>query len=180
MKTNQDLRMDEIESQCADLLSAQVARKMIAGRIRSAHRKVMENNIEALKSAIAEESVKHESLVENIQENKDLFTKPKTRAFMGVKVGFRKKPGKVVIKDPKQALLLAKKFLLKEHPDLIVTTERLDLTQIKKLSVKEMGKIGATYIDSTDEAFAQTAKTDPDKLIDALMSEFGKLMNEEE
>lgn len=48
----------------------------------------------------------------------------------------------------------------------------MDKTQLRKLTVAELGRIGCTLTEDTDAVMIKTSETDVDKLVAALMKDY--------
>ena len=140
-----------------------------AEQIADIRRRAIRQKLPALKRRIAEVSAARDELRNAIEDNAELFEKPKTRAVDGVKVGFRKAKGKITVADETKTIALIRKRLPEYETQLIVKKERVDKTAMGKLTARQMARIGAELTDDTDEVVIATAASDIDKLVDALL-----------
>jgi hypothetical protein len=118
--------------------------------------------VEAARDARAELAVA-------IEEYKPEFEKPRSRMFHGIKVGFRKLVGTLTWKDPDQVVKLIKKNFPDKATLLIKTTETPVKDALGQLSAADLKKLGCSVGDDTDEVVISPAKTDVQKLVDALL-----------
>ena len=124
----------------------------------------------ALKCAIEAES----KLIAALEKNKDLFEKPKTHVFHGIKVGFIKGKGSADYDDAAMVISLIKKKLPEKADILIKKTEKLLDNQLKKLEVAEAAKIAVTVTGVKDEPISKAVDTEAEKVIKALMKDHMK------
>ncbi|MDE0714452.1 MAG: hypothetical protein OXI10_06245 [Gammaproteobacteria bacterium] len=164
--------MDDIQFLCRQLSDARKKRVKVAQRVQEAQRRVLYANIDDLKDALAEESSCRDELQGAIEASPELFDKPKTRAFDGIKVGFQKQKGKIDVPDEEKTIKLIRQKLRQFADSLIVISEKVDKTQLRKLTVAELGRIGCTLTEDTDAVMIKTSETDVDKLVAALMKDY--------
>ncbi len=104
-----------------------------------------------------------------VEETPDLFKKPKTVVLHGIKVGFEKGVGVIVIEDEDQCLKLIKK----RFPDLVdqlIKTEEKPLKRgLETLTVAELKSVGATVTEAGDRVVIRAVDKDVDKLVTALL-----------
>lgn len=106
-----------------------------------------------------------------ILENPDSFKKPRTIEVNGVKIGFRKKAGKVIIESDSNTIKLIRKKLSEKADQLIVVKESISKTAAKTLTVKEAASIGVTLTADTDEVVISNEKSDIEKLVESFFKE---------
>lgn len=160
---------DEIVTLCGRYATARNDLEEYAEEIADIRRRAIRQKIPALKRRIAEVSAAREELKNAIEDSPELFQKPKTRAFDGVKVGYRKAKGKITVADVEKTITLIRKHLPEFAKALIVTKENVDKAALGNLKAKDMKRIGAELTDDTDEVVISTAASDIDKLVDALL-----------
>ncbi len=103
-----------------------------------------------------------------IDENRELFKRPKSKTVNGIKFGLQKQKGKIIIEDEEQTIKLIKKNCKAIEDQLIVTTEKPVKTALQKLSGGLLKKLGVTITTDTNEVVIKAADTDIDKLMDAI------------
>ena len=103
--------------------------------------------------------------------NRDLFEKPKTQVFHGIKVGLQKGKGKLVIDDDAKTVTLIQKLYDGAEADaLLHTVIRPDKEAIAKLPGNELKRIGAS-IEGTEEAIiVKPVDTQVDRLAATLLA----------
>ena len=164
--------MNEITRLCRLYVDARDARDRVADVIRNETRTIVRQNLRKLRDASARMSTHKEALIAVIDTNPEMFEKPRTRAIDGVKVGYQKQRGAIDIGSAEKTIALIRKKLPNKAAALIVTSERIDKTALRKLTVRELAMVGATLGEDTDKVVVTLASTDLDKLADALLSEY--------
>lgn len=105
-----------------------------------------------------------------IDSSPNLFTKPRTVIFDGIKVGLKKQPGKVQFDDGDKVIARIKK-IYGDESELIRTTEEPDIATIKKLTVGELAKIGCTLTADGDKVVIDPILGDVDEIVAALLKD---------
>ena len=161
----------EIADLCRTYARAREALEQITEAIARDRRQAVRRKLRVLKTRVAETSAARETLRAAVEASPGLFEKPRTRAIEGIKVGFRKQPGAIVVTDEDRAIALIRKRLADRSEVLIRTKESIDKAALRKLEVKELAAIGATLTDDEDEVVVAAASTDLDRLVDALLDD---------
>lgn len=100
---------------------------------------------------------------------KDLFDKPRTRQLHGIKVGYVKQPGKLVLQfdDVRTIELIEKHF--KDQYDVLVRVKRTpNLETLAELPASDLKRLGGHIADADDKIVMTAIDSDIDKLIKAL------------
>jgi len=129
-----------------------------------------------IKAGVAKIKAAGEKLHESIDENKDLFVKPKTQIFHNIRVGFIKGKGKKEFDNDKTVALIHKHYPDKE--DLLIQVEEKVISKaIEQLPAADLKKIGVNIVDAQDEIVIRPVDSEIKKVIDKIISE---ITNEEE
>ena len=139
----------------------------IGGAKRCAERK----RERALKARIADAKAARAALRAAIGAGRRLFAKPRTRALDGVKVGFRKLPGRFEIADEAHTIERIRVRLPGREDELVRIKESVDRAALKTLSARELAAIGVALVEPDDEVVIATAPSDLAKKLDALLAE---------
>ncbi|MEX2524469.1 MAG: host-nuclease inhibitor Gam family protein [Gammaproteobacteria bacterium] len=131
-----------------------------------------------LKSLASNAANTKADLIAAIEESRELFRKPKTRTFHGIKVGLRKAKGKLKWTDAEKVVKAIKRVYDDQIGTLIKTTEKPNKDALEKLPAAELKKLGITVEDSGDQVVANPAEGEIDKMVDALLE--GMEQQEEE
>ena len=159
-----------IERLCREYAEARERLADTGGVIKDERRAAVRRKMSVLRRRIAEASAAHEALREAVAAAAHLFERPRTRAFEGVKVGYRKQPGRVEC-DEAKAIARIRERLPERAPELVRVKESLDKTALRKLGGRELAAIGVRVAEVDDEVVVAGAPDDLDKLVDALLAD---------
>ena len=131
--------------------------------VKRKHRVVLRRRVDAAVNAKAE-------LQAAVESSAPLFVKPRTRLLSGIKVGWRKRPGRIEIEDEAVTIEAIRRKLGEDAAErLIQVRERLNRRGLRDLPARELMRIGAVAVEDTDEPVVIPADSEIDKLVDALM-----------
>lgn len=122
-----------------------------------------------IKAAVRGVADQHDKLKALIEESPELFTKPRTVVFHGIKFGYRKGTGGLEFEDEEQVVKLIRKHFPDQFDVLVKTKETPVKTALSGLTVAELKKLGVT-VEATDDVVTITATDSAvDKLVKALL-----------
>jgi hypothetical protein len=124
-----------------------------------------------LKKAVALAKEREAELAGMIEESGELFVKPKTVVFHGVKVGFQKAKGKLEFDDADQVLKLIRKHFPEQADVLINTKETPAKEALAQLSAAELKRLGITVVESGDQLVIKDTTSEVDKMVEALLKD---------
>ena len=125
----------------------------------------------ALRRAVEKAAQRHEALRGAIEEAPELFVKPKTVIFHGIRLGYMKGKGEIIWDDESQVIKLIKKHFPDNYEAYIKVTEKVFKTSVAAMSVSDLKKIGVTVIETGDDVFIKPTDSEIDKLINALLKD---------
>lgn len=106
-----------------------------------------------------------------LADSPELFQKPRTLTLHGVKVGYAKAKGKIVVEDAARVVALVRKHFPERFDDLVKIEEKPVKAALNQLSTAELRKIGCTVTEAGDEVVIKPVDGDVDRLVDALLKE---------
>ena len=115
----------------------------------------------AIKKAVETASQRQAMLRDMIEESAELFVKPKTVIFHGIKVGFQKGKGEIRWENSEQVVKLIRKHFPEQADALIRVVEKPVKSALSQMSVAELKKIGVSVIETGDQEI--------DRLVNALL-----------
>jgi hypothetical protein len=127
------------------------------------------DKMRALKAAVNAAAEQHDRLKVLIEENPDLFAKPRSVVMNGIKFGYRKGTGGVEIDDEAQTIKLIRKHFPDQFDVLVKTSERPIKAALTALTVAELKRIGATAEETGDVVFIKPTDSAVDKLVNQLL-----------
>ncbi len=125
----------------------------------------------SIKQSVKAVMERHSILKAALEEGRELFMKPKTMIFHGVKVGFQKAKGKISWADDDQVVKLIKKHLPDQADVLIKTTEKPIKNALENLPAADLKRIGVTVEETSDQVVIKSTDSEIDKFVDALLKE---------
>ena len=124
----------------------------------------------AIRRAVNAVAERQDQLRAVIEANPDLFVKPRTAVFHGVKLGYAKGKGSIEFDDADQVVKLIKR----NHPDqvdvLIATKETPVKAALVQLSAQELKRLGVTVEGTSDVVVIKFTDSAVDKAVKALMN----------
>lgn len=120
----------------------------------------------------AETVREHEAALKKAVEGApDLFAKPKSRTFAGIKVGFGKQPGRLECPDDAPLVAAIRKLYPDQFSSLVKVTETPVKKALGNLPGKDLKRLGVSVVDSTDTVIVKPQDSDVDKMVAALIEE---------
>lgn len=130
---------------------------------------VRRRHLPDIRRALARAQAQREKLVTAIELAPQLFEKPKTQVFHGVRVGFQKAKGAIAWDDEDTVVKLIRRFFPDRADVLIKTTERPVKTALQNLTAAELKRLGVQVVDSGEEIVIRPMDGELDKLVDRLL-----------
>lgn len=124
-----------------------------------------------LRKQVQKVSEHHATLTAAVEAAPELFVKPRTVVFHGIKLGYQKNKGSTTFDDEQKSIELIKKKLPDLADKLIVQTEKISKSALAQLSVAQLKSIGATVVESTDQVLIKPTDSAVDKMVSALIAE---------
>lgn len=124
-----------------------------------------------LKKAIAVAAEHHDALKDLIDGAPDLFQKPKTVTFHGLRLGYMKGKGGIVWDDGDAVVAAIQKYLPDQAEALIRWTGKPLKEAINQLDVATLKKIGCRVVDTGEQVFIKPVDSAVDKMVDALLKD---------
>lgn len=164
--------MVTIEQKAHAYADALALRGKLVTTLRDHLKVVTDEALPDLRKLSAEVAVLHDQLIELLDKNKALFESPRSVAFHGIKLGFAKGKGKVVIDNPDATIKAIEKKLPEQLDTLAPSARKLSLTALALLDVKTLKSIGGHVSEATDEAFIKCPADDTDKFVEQLTAAY--------
>lgn len=130
--------------------------------------------INDIKTASADAGEKYQMLMTLVSSAQELFQDKKTWTIAGVRLGYKKLPGKLEILNPEATI----KRLREEFPEVANIAINIKETLVKKalgtLNADALKKLGISVTNDTDEPFIKLTDDEVQKLIEAMIAEQAK------
>lgn len=161
--------MQEIETKAKAHATAREKLSEIVTALQDGIDALKRSHMARIKAAVNKAADTSDELLQLINESPELFTKPKSVTFHGIKLGYQKEKGKIEFDDPEQVIKLIRKHLPDLAETLIITAEKPAKEALNQLTAADLKKIGVTITSDTDVVFIRPADSDVDKMVNALI-----------
>lgn len=174
------MTLEQIEQLTATYGAARAKLATLVGELQTEIEAAKRRRIGAIKRAVAATADAHSSLHAAIDESPDLFEKPRTRSFHGVKVGITKQRGQVVIDDEEKTIERIRELLTKDQADLLIRTrESVHKPAVYDLVASDLKALGIKIEDDVDAVVIKPTDGEVDKLVNALLKEAERIDEEQ-
>lgn len=134
-----------------------------------------DQHLDKIRQAVNDVNDAEAALAAAIEAAPDLFERPKTRTLHGVKFGFRKQPGKVIVDDEATTVARIRKLLPEEQQELMIRVrEAVHKPAVYDLTARDLQRLGITVTDDIDVVTIRPTESAVDRLINALRAEAKK------
>ena len=151
-----------------------LAREALAERVRELQDAIEDakrRRLPGIKRAVEDAKATEAALRAAIEDSPELFEKPRTVIFYGIKVGFQKGKGRIEWDDDERVVTLIKRHFPDQIEALVKVTEKPLKTALAQLSVQELKKLGIEVEETGDLVVIKDTASDVDKLVTALLKE---------
>lgn len=149
------------------------ARDLLADRVRQLQEQIEQARRTAeplIRSALQTAKAAEAELQAAIAASPGLFKRPKSVVFHGVKVGFEKSKGKVVIADQDKTIDLIRRHLDEEQALLLIkTTEKVVKSAALNLPASDLKRVGIQVTDTGEIVLIRPVDSELDKALNALL-----------
>lgn len=163
--------ISEIEAICREFSDARRVLEQAVADLDEQLSKVKRDNMPMIRMLSASAAQWKTELRLAVEESADLFKRPKTRIFSGIKVGYAKGKGKIEFADATAVVKLIRRHLPDRFDELVKTTESPIRGALNRLPASDLKRIGVTVIDASDEVVVAPTDSEIDKLVDALLKD---------
>lgn len=163
--------MDEIERLTAVYSDTREALKAELDALQAEIDALRRAAMPTIRSLVRDAQDARDDLAAAIEAAADLFERPRTRTFHGVRVGIMKGKGGIRIDDPARTVALIEKHYPDLADQLIKVTKRPIKKAIETLDARALKRIGAEIEDATDQIVIKPTDSEVDKLVAALLEE---------
>ena len=171
------MSLAEIETRTKTYAEARTALREKMDSLESELAAVKKRHIGGIKRAAEQAAERLVQLRALVEEQPELFVKPRTLVMNGIKVGFQKNKGTLDWEDDEQVVKLIRKHFPEQVDALVKTTESPIASALANLSAAELKKLGVEVTETGDEVVIKATDSDIDKLVNALLKDedIGKL-----
>lgn len=171
---NDPLRLDKIEDQAREYAAANAATLRLADALKAAIAAVCAAHVGKIKTAAQTAAAERETLMALLADAADLFASPRRSLTVdGVRVGWKKERGKVVITDEAATVQRIRERLPEDQAELLIRrAEKVHKPGVYDLSAADLKRLGIQIEADADAPFIKDIEVPIDKLIAGLMDEF--------
>lgn len=168
---NPTATMADIEKACRQHADRHTRLGDLVAALNDAVAAVKREHIAGIKRAAgraAESQAELQALLEGVPQ---LFVKPRTVIFHGIKVGYAKGKGSIEIADKARTVALIRRYLPEQADTLIRTEELPHKPALTQLSVADLRRVGCTVVETDDRVVITAVDSEVDKMVDALLKD---------
>lgn len=162
--------MSAIEARAKLLADAREKLSGLAGELQAGIDALTRNALPELKRAVNKAKEHQEALLALVDQAPDLFVRPKSVVFHGVKVGYQKSKGKIEFDDAEAVVRLIKKYFPEQADVLISVSEKPAKEALANLTAGDLKRLGVQVTSDGEVVFVKFTDTAVDKMVDALLS----------
>ncbi len=133
-----------------------------------------------IKRAVAKVAEREAAVVALIDDNRNLFVKPKSVVFHNVRVGLRKGSGGIDWADDAAVVANIRQHFPKMFSALVKVTEKPLAKALSNLEDDQLKQLGCTVEDSIDLPYVSRTDSEVDKIVDALLKGVAEATEEKE
>lgn len=125
----------------------------------------------AIRRSVEEVAAARGELEAAIAANPDAFVRPRTLVIEGVRIGFTRQKGRLVIADRERLLALIRRHFPEQAAVLIKTTEAPVRAALARLPPSDLERLGVTVEDTGDAVVIKPTDGDVEKVVEALLED---------
>lgn len=160
-----------IESAAKDFSDARAALSAVCQGLQTEIEAVKARHLQKLRVAVATAKSKHATAAALVQQSPELFVRPRSYVFHGVKLGYQKEKGKLVIENEDKTVKLIKKHFADKADVLITTIEKPSKDALGQLTGDDLKKLGVVVTADGDVVFVKDTAAEVDKLVNAFLKD---------
>lgn len=164
--------MSHIEQLTRDYSEARAYLTGIVSRLQEELERVKHPALPLIREAVGKTAETHGKLYAAIESAPELFVRPKTITIAGVRVGWMKQKGQVVIEDEAAVIARIRKLLPTEQAELLIRVrESVHKPGVYDLSAGDLKRLGITVTNDEEAVVIKPVDGEVDKLVNALLAE---------
>jgi hypothetical protein len=162
--------MNEIEQHTREYAERRGALAGAVDELNAAIEALKRKHLPLIKRRVAAAADAQAVLQAALNESRELFVKPKTQTFHGIKVGFKKGTGKIEFDDADKVVQRIRKHCEADVAELlIITTEKPSKDALGQQDAALLKKLGVTITEAGEYVVIAPADSNVDKLVKALL-----------
>ena len=163
--------LGEIDTLAKDFADTRERLSETVQKLKDAQEALLRQYLPGIKKQVGIAAARKLALKNAIEDGKDLFVKPRTVIFHGIKVGLQKGKGKIEWDNDDQVLRLIEKYF-PEQADVLIKTKKKPIKKaLAALSAAELKKLGIEVEDTGDAVVIEPTDSQIEKLVEKLLKE---------
>lgn len=159
---------------CAKRFAAE--RQLLNERVQALHdelEQVKRRHLAGVKGAIARCAQAGALLHSGVEQHPELFEKPKTQVFHGIKIGYRKGVGGLDWEDDADVVAKIEKYFKEpeEAEAYLIVKKKPSADALEGLDAATLKKFGITVVETGEQVVVKPVDGDVDKLVKALLKD---------
>lgn len=124
-----------------------------------------------LRECVRRVEARSRRLHELVKDNPQLFIRPRTQTFHGVRVGIMKDKGCLAFDNPAKVIARIRKHLPDQADELINVTEAPNKKALAKLPASDLKRLGCEIEDAGDKVLVKSLDSATEKILRALIAD---------
>jgi len=174
-----DISLSDIERLCA---SYSEQRRELADRVAELQARIdalTREYLPSIRVKAAAAQAARDGLQSYIEAAPELFTRPKTRIFSGVKVGYQTGKPRVEIPDEAETIRRIRAQLPEAQAELLIAvTERVDKRAVADLTTADLKRLRIRVEPGAEQIVIRPVDSDVDRIVKALLDDAARLEKE--
>jgi hypothetical protein len=163
------MNLDQIQSDCRDYAGNRGALSTVVGLLNEEIEAVKRRRLPYIRRLVARAAELHADLKAHIEAAPELFKKPRTLVFHGIKVGYAKGKGGIEIPDEAATIERLTELMPTTWRQYVHEIYKPDKSMLSSLPVASLKKLGCTVVGTGDQVVIKPTDTAVDKLVTALL-----------
>jgi hypothetical protein len=172
--------MNDIERACKQARDCRLVLQVRAEALQEEIAAAQKRKLPGIRTAVAAVAKADAELLALLQAAPQLFAKPKSQVFHGLRVGYKKATGAIEFDDAGQVVKLIRKHFPERFEDLVKVKETPIKDALKNLTGAELQKLGIKIHSDGEVVFLADALDGVDKLVKALLKGADAAQEEDE
>lgn len=168
-----DTPIQQLERRVQDYADTLAEYNTLTAQVRDEIKQVTARHLAAIRRLFNGLQDQQADICAEIKAHPEWFQRPKTRVIHGIKLGLRKRKGRLVIRAAARTVQRIKELYEDDIGVLIKTTETPLKSGLEKLSARELKRLGVEVTDDSDDVVFVSTIDEIDNLIDFLIAEAG-------
>jgi arsenate reductase-like glutaredoxin family protein len=171
MKSTDKTPLADIEFRARHLATARAIASSRVQNLQAEIDRLRKRHLLGIIAAAATVKECENALRQEIEQHPELFERPRTVVFHGIKVGYQKGKGKLVYGDEAKVCELIRKKLGDKAGSLIKVTETPIAAALLNLDAGTLQKLGCTIEDTGDQIVIKAVDGEMEKLLKRFLDE---------